>query len=124
MCNDLKNVQVHLQKYFLQLLNLGHHCAFLTFSRVEAAIKTVTTLVNNNIQASYCLKVCHCCFLIQSVKMRTNDTRRRKQKTRNSAKRSDAASSKSALKVTFNFIQNLGGGGGDMEAPPVLKRVT
>ena len=26
-------------------------------------------------------------------------------------KRSDAASSKSALKVTFNFIQNLGGGG-------------
>ena len=38
----------------------------------------------------------------------------------------DAASSKSALQVTFNFIQNLGGGGGggDIETPPVLKRVT
>ena len=37
--------------------------------------------------------------------------------------RSDAASSK---RGHFNFIQNLGGGGGgmDMETPPVLKRVT
>ena len=39
----------------------------------------------------------------------------------NSHTRSDAASSKSALKVTFNFIQNLGVGGGDMETPPVLR---
>ena len=37
--------------------------------------------------------------------------------------RSDAASSKSALKVTFNFIQNLRGvgGGGGMKTPPVLE---
>ena len=41
--------------------------------------------------------------------------------------RSDAASSKSALKVTFNFIQNLagGGGGGGVWRPlQFLKRVT